>query len=381
MFLPRRSFIAGSAAGLAAGGVVTRASVARAAKPLNILVIGGTGFVGPPQVEYALARGHKVSVLNRNRRGYVFGGKVEQLVGDLNDDVSVLKGKSFDVVIDNPTILPAWLRNVGQYLKGRVGHYIYISTVGVYPDLSRPGIDETVGTTPMPPDLDPYTPKPAYGGKFYYALKSFAEHEVQKTYPGKSTIIRPGLISGPHDDTDNFLYWVTRIARGGTVLAPGAPTDPIKYIDTRDLGEFIIRLAENSAFGIFNVIGPDKPLTVSEMLYGMKAVTTAGAQFVWVPAQFLTSQGVVEFTNLPIWVDPAGAWGGLHRINVSKAVAAGLTFRPLADTARAALDWHATRPEADRKITEEGGRNKLSPDKEAAILAAWDVAQRPARRD
>src|SRR5262249_37604479 len=155
------------------------------------------------------------------------------------------------------------------------------------------------------------------------------------------------------DDTDCFLYWATRIARGGTVLAPGAPTDPVKFIDTRDLGEFVIHLAENSTYGIFNVIGPDKPLTISEMLYGIKAVTTAGAQFVWVPAQFLTSQKIVEWTNMPVWVDPAGSWGGLHHISVAKAVAAGLTYRSLADTANAALAWNASRPEADQKRTAE----------------------------
>jgi 2'-hydroxyisoflavone reductase len=373
MLLPRRGFLAGSA------GVLARASVARAATPLNILIIGGTGFVGPAQVEYALARGHRITLLNRNRRGDLFGGKVEQLVGDLNGDVSALKGHSFDVVIDNPTTAPAWVRNVAQNLKGRVGQYIFISTVGVYPDLSRRNIDETVATTPMPPGLDPYTSKPEYSGKFYYALKSFSEREVQKNYPGVSTIVRPGLIVGPRDDTDRFLYWVARIARGGTVLAPGAPSDPVQFIDARDLGEWIIRLAETRSFGTFNATGPEKPLTVAEMLYGIKAVTTAGAQFTWVPAKFLVGQKVVEWNDMPVWVDPAGGWGGLHHMNIGRALAAGLTFRSLAATAKDALDWHASRPEAARRRTEDAQRVGLSPAREAAVLAAWDAEQRAGR--
>ena len=372
MFLGRRGFLAGSAA-----GVLARAPITRAATPLNILIIGGTGFMGPEQVEYALARGHRVTLVNRNRRGDLFGGKVAQLAGDLNGDMSALKGRSFDVVIDNPTTAPAWVRNVAQYLKGKVGHYIFVSTVAVYPDLSRPNIDESVATTPMPPGVDPYNPNPEDRGKLYYALKSFSEREVQTNYPGISTIVRSGQIVGPRDDTDRLLYWVTRIARGGRVLAPGSPTAPTQIVDARDLGEWIIRLAETRTFGVFNATGPEKPLTIGEMLHGIKAVTTAGAQFTWVPAKFLVGEKVVEFNEVPVWVDPAGGWGGLYRVNIDRALAAGLTFRPLAATAKDALDWHASRPEADRRRTEEAQKGiGLPPAREQALLAAWDTEQR-----
>ncbi len=370
MRLPRREFLAGSA------GVLAGASVARAASPLNILIIGGTGFMGPAQVEYALARGHKVTLLNRNRRGDLFGGKVAQLVGDLAGDVSVLKGRSFDVVIDNPTVAPAWIRNVAQYLKGRVGHYIFISTLGVYPDLSRRDMDETVATTSMPPGLDPYTDKAEDRSKYYFALRSFAERLVQESYPGAATIVRSGLLVGPRDDTDRFLYWVQRIARGGNVLAPGSPTDAVQMIDARDIGEWMIRVAETRAFGVFNATGPDKPFTMGDVLYGIKAVTTAGAQFTWVPAPFLAGQKVGDWNDMPVWCDPAGGWGGLHRVNNARALAAGLTFRPLAVTAKDTLDWHLTRPAVDQQRTAQAQKNiGIPPEREAAVLAAWAAAQ------
>ena len=184
--------------------------------PLDILILGGTGFTGPEQVEYATARGHRVTLLNRNKtRPDFFKGRVEQLVGDLNDDVTALKGRKFDVVIDNPTTLPAWVRNAAQYLAGNTKHYIFISTISVYPDNSIPGQDETAATTPMPADLDPYTLDRANAGKYYGALKTFSEKEVAKHYPGINTIIRPGLIVGPLDRTDRFTYWPYRIDKGG----------------------------------------------------------------------------------------------------------------------------------------------------------------------
>ena len=348
-----------------------RSSTPRAAAPLDILILGGTGFTGPEQVEYATARGHKVTLLNRNKtRPDYFKGRVEQLVGDLNDDVTALKGHKFDVVIDNPTTLPAWVRNAAQYLKGNTRHYIFISTISVYPDNTIPNQDETAATTPLPADLDPYTLDRANAGKYYGALKTYSEKEVEKHYPGINTIIRPGLIVGPLDRTDRFTYWPYRIDKGGEVLAPGTPNDPVQFIDSRDLAEWTIRMAENRVFGTYQATGPAKPLTIAEMLYGIKAVTTAGAQFTWVPADFLEEQKIRAWRDMTVWVPP-GRSGGFSRRNVSKAVAAGLTFRPLAVTAKDTLDWAKTRPEAEQKAMAEGSVGGISAAREAEVLAAW----------
>jgi len=382
----RRSFLkisaaAGGALGLGGlpglAGALERRTLASAtriepaAAPLSILILGGTGFTGPEQVEYALARGHKITLLNRNKtRPDFFKGRVDQLIGDLNGDVSALAGKKFDVVIDNPTTFPAWVRNAAKYLKGNTGQYIFISTISVYPDDSQPNKDESDKTTPMPAGVDPYTTDTA-NYKYYGALKTFAEQEVQRQYPGINTIVRPGLIVGPLDPSDRFTYWPARIARGGTVLAPGQPTDPVQFIDARDLAEFMIRLAENHTLGVFNATGPSKPLTIAEMLYGIKAVTTAGAQFTWVPEDFLTAQKVSGWSDLPVWVGNSPDERGFARRNIDRALAAGLTFRPLAVTAKDTIDWIATLTAAQQQRIADAKRAGMTAARETAVLEAW----------
>jgi 2'-hydroxyisoflavone reductase len=380
MSTDRRSFLkwTGAAAGALGLGSVPRIGwastpVQRAPAPLSILVIGGTGFTGPEQVEHALARGHKVTVINRNRRRPdFFKGKseVEQLIGDLDADMSALKDRTFDAVLDIPTTAPYWVRNVAQYMKGRTKHYTFISTLSVYADNKTVGADESDPTLPMPADLDPYTPDTTARGRYYGQLKAFSEKLVKETYPN-SLIIRPGLIVGPLDPSDRFTYWPVRINQGGEVLAPGNPTDRVQFIDARDLAEWTIRMIEEKATGTYNATGPDKPLTMAEMLYGIKAVTTAGAQFTWVPADFLTAQGIRGWRHMPVWVAPSADSAGFSTRNVSKAVAKGLTFRPLAETAKDTLEWAKTRTPAQQKALADGTVAGISMAREAEVLAAW----------
>ncbi len=275
------------------------------------------------------------------------------------------------MVIDNPTTFPAWVRNAAKYLAGNTKHYIFISTESVYADNSHPWRDESDGLTPMPPDLDPYTLVRENAGKYYGALKTYSEGEVQKQYPGINTIIRPGLIVGPLDRSDRFTYWPARIDRGGEVLAPGTPDDPCQFIDSRDLAEWTIRMAENHEMGIYNGVGPAAPLTLAELLYGIKAVTTAGAQWVWVPADFLASQGVRPWRHMPVWVPPTGSEGGFLRRSNAKAIAKGLTFRPLAVTAKDTLDWNRTRSKAELDALAQGAVAGISAEKEAQVIAAY----------
>jgi 2'-hydroxyisoflavone reductase len=395
MRLTRRQFLKGSAAASAASALPVPApgaepatpsasrlpglkvpTVRRADKSLNLLIIGGTGFTGPEQVEYALARGHKVTLLNRNkRRPDLFKGSVDQLVGDLSADVSVLKGRSFDAVLDIPTTYPFWVRNVAQYLKGHVGHYVFISTVSVYLDNSKPGMDETDATTPMDKAIDPYSLDPSYRASQYAPFKTFCERLVQETYP-VSTIIRPGLIVGPLDPSDRFTYWPSRIDRGGEVLAPGDPNDRVQFIDSRDLAQWTIRMIEQREAGVFNALGPGAPLSISEMLYGIKAVTTAGAQFTWVGAEFLQQQKIEEWKDMPVWVNPHGDGAGFHFRTNAKAISKGLTFRPLAETALDTLEWNKTRPPEARQAQIDGKLNGLAPAREVEVLAAWKARTR-----
>jgi 2'-hydroxyisoflavone reductase len=390
----RRAFLKqaaaiGGAAGLAPLGKLPlfadapgpRPNPGRAPAPLDILILGGTGFTGPEQVDYALARGHRVTLFNRGvTRPGLFKGKVaEQLIGDLNGDTTALKGKKFDVVIDNPTTLPSWVRNAAQQLKGNTKHYMFVSTTSVYRDQSEIGINEESPLVPMPPGLDPYQVDQRNPAQLaaqtnpanYGAFKARAEEEVRSQYPGINTIIRPCLIVGPLDRTDRFTYWPARIDKGGEVLAPDKPDDPCQFIDSRDLAEWMIRMAEAREFGTYNAIGPEKPMTIAEMLYGVKAVTTAGAQFTWVPWEFLQAQGIRPWTQMTVWQPPYGRTAGYQRRSAKKALAKGLTFRPLAVTAKDTLDWHKTRPPAEQAATLEGRINGLSMKRETEVLAAW----------
>ena len=339
---------------------------ANSVKPLRILILGGTGFTGPFQVKYALSRGHKVSVFNRGKtHPGELPKEVEQLVGDRNGQLDALKGKQWDVCIDNPTTLPAWVRDAAQILKGNVDRYVFISTISVYPDTST-GADENAplakyeGADPYKETLEAMR---ASGFKTYGPLKALSEQETQKWFPGKSLIIRPGLIVGPRDETDRFTYWPVRIDRGGEVLAPGNPNDPVQFIDGRDLAEWTIRMVENGDTGIYNATGPAKELGVGGMLDGIKSALNSNATFTWADAEFLKQQKVEAWSDMPVW---AGDELGLSRTNISRALAKGLTFRPLADTARDSLTWFkAQKPERQAKL-----RAGLTSEREVEVLTA-----------
>jgi 2'-hydroxyisoflavone reductase len=203
-------------------------------------------------------------------------------------------------------------------------------------------------------------------------MKAEGEREAMKYFPGRTIIVRPGLIIGPGDLTDRFTYWPVRIERGGEVLSPGDGTDPVQIIDARDLSEWIIRLIENGTNGIFNGVGPRNPRSFAELLHGIKAVTTSEATFTWVDADFLEANKVRAYAEMPVWMPARNGREGFARFDLSKEIAAGLTFRPLAVTAKDTLDYyHAQSPE--RQETLKAG---LKPEREAEVLALWHAAQK-----
>jgi 2'-hydroxyisoflavone reductase len=364
----RRHFIKLSTAGMFSLGVRPTSLLAEnSVKPLRILILGGTGFTGPYQVRYALSRGHKVTTFNR---GKTHPGElpkdVEQLIGDRNGQLDALKNRQWDVAIDNPTTLPAWVRDAAQILKGNVERYVFISTISVYADTGQ-GVDETAPLAKYD-GPDPYKETieavKASGYKTYGPLKALSEKEAQKWFPGKTLIIRPGLIVGPRDETDRFTYWPVRIDRGGEVLAPGKPSDPVQFIDARDLAEWTIRMAENRETGIYNATGPAKPLEIGQMLDEIKDALHSSATFTWLPAEFLQQQKVEAWSDMPVW---AGDELGLARTKIDRALAKGFTFRPLAETARDTLAWFKSLPQ-DRQSKLHAG---LTPEREAEALAAW----------
>lgn len=347
-----------------------RAASGTHSRPLRILILGGTGFIGPHQVRYALQRGHKVTLFNRGKSPQAWPGAVEELLGDRNTgDLEALEGREWDVCIDNPTTLPFWVRDAGKALHGKVKQYVFISTVSVYADTSKPGADESAA-------LAPYTGKDAMQETqatlkadmgLYGPLKALSEKEAQAQFRGVATIVRPGLIVGPGDETDRFTYWPVRLARGGDVLAPGDGTDPVQFVDARDLAEWTIRLAEQRTFGVFHATGPAHELTMAGLLRDIGTAIHAEAKPVWVPADFLEAQKVSAWSDMPVWVPGQGESAGFARLNVHKAIGAGLTYRPLAQTAADTLAWFRQQP-AERQSALHAG---LDAKREEGVLAAW----------
>ena len=368
----RRNFIkVSAAAGGALGlGVLSKTSAAEKPKALRILILGGTGFTGPFQVRYALERGHKVTVFNRGKsHPGELPKEVEQLIGDRNGQLDALKNRQWDVAIDNPTSVPVWVRDAGQILKGNVARYVFISTISVYGDTSKANLDESA-------PLAKYTGEDAMkesrdsiiASKFqlYGPLKALSEQEAEKWFPKQALIIRPGLIVGPRDETDRFTYWPVRIDRGGEVMAPGAPSDPVQFIDGRDLAEWVVRMAEQRETGIYNATGPARTLGVGAMLEGIKSANNSKANFTWVNTDFLEAQKVAPWSDMPVWVPPRGEEAGIGRINIQRGLAKGLAFRPLAVTARDTLAWFKSQP-AERQKLKAG----ITAEREAEVLAAW----------
>ena len=363
----RRDYLKLSAAAAAVLAIPETEAMAAPAKKLRILILGGTGFTGPHQVRYALARGHEVTIFNRGRQPQTWPGHVEELIGDRNTgDLKALEGRDWDACIDNPTTLPFWVRDAAQVLKGKVKQYIFISTISVYASNARPA-DETDPVAPYK-GADPMAEK-ASNNSLYGPLKAVSEAEARRRFgEGATTVIRPGLIVGPGDETDRFTYWPVRLARGGEVLAPGDGTDPVQFIDARDLAEWTIRMAETRTTGTFNGTGPAKPMTIRQFLAGVAVGVHAQPKLTWVSTKFLEAEDVSPWGDLPVWIPGQGDTTGFARRDIGKALKAGLTYRPLSVTAADTLAWYRQQP-AERQSAKM--RAGLRPEREAALLAKW----------
>ena len=342
----------------------------RAAQSLRILILGGTGFIGPHQVRYALSRGHEVTLFNRGRTNAQIFPEVEKLVGDRQDDLSALEGRTWDVVVDNSaTNAPHWVEASANLLKDSCERYIFVSTRSVYADVSRiPMNIEAPVWTYENAGVDRGAERLPYG-----LGKAISEQIARDVFGEDRTLVfRPGLIIGPGDNTDRFTYWPVRIHHGGEVLSPGDGTDPVQIIDVRDFGDWLVRMAEAGEHGTYNVVGPATPRPMSEMLYGIRAVTTAETTFTWVDADFLQEAGLRPYGEMPVWRPARDGFEGFARFDLTPEVEKGLTFRSLADTTAATLEFHFSRP-AERQARVF---SRLSPEREAEVLAAWHASRR-----
>jgi nucleoside-diphosphate-sugar epimerase len=347
---------AGGALAPAAGSASGRAAPARA--PLTLLVLGGTGFIGPHLVRHAVARGHQVTIFTRGRRTADLPASVVKLQGDRNGQLQALEGKRFDAVIDDSATNPDWVRQSAQLLKDSAGRYLYTSSTGVYyPYLAR-GVDES---TPVRFEVT----DPKDGSETYAVAKAKSENEVRQAFGDRALVVRPTYIVGPGDTTDRFPYWPVRLARGGEVLAPGKRDDQSQLIDVRDLAEFMVKLVEDQRSGTYNAAGPRSPLAFADFLEAAKRALDAKVTFTWVDDySFLKAQGIEEAVP---WVMLAGNDYGHMSARNGRAIADGLAFRPLDQTVRDTLTWWQTVPEERRSKP----RFTITPEQEAKALAAW----------
>jgi 2'-hydroxyisoflavone reductase len=370
------SILAGGAAGfgLTAQASTGPATVEKASKKLKILVLGGTGLIGPPMVEYAIARGHEVTLFNRGKTKTHLFPELEKLRGDRADDLSsveaqVTAGRRWDAVVDNTASIPRWVTASAGLLAEAADYYLYTSSISAYADSSIPNQDETAPVGQISPEDEAkvLTPKDITGEN-YGPLKARCEAEARKAFSKKrSCVVRPGLIVGPGDYSDRFTYWPARIYKGGEVMAPGNPDDPVQFIDARDLGEWNIRLVENGTTGIFNGVGPRSPMSIAGMLYGIRATVDNDISFTWVDADFLEKHEVQPWMHMTVWVPPVGKYAGFAASNIDRAIEAGLTFRPLADTAVATIKYWNSLDEEKRSKPRAGCPAEL----EEKVLKAW----------
>lgn len=364
------SFAAGAAAalGLSAPAWVTPGTAvgdrgARHGGGLRILILGGTSFLGPAVTEAAKARGHSITTFNRGKTEKRMAGfiddDVEKLYGNRDPNLQAdeadpespkglasLEGKRWDAVVDTSGYYPRMVKASAELLASNVKHYVFISTVSVYAGNATANADES---DPLATIADPTVESMGNQYENYGALKALCEQAAEAAMPGRVTVVRPGYIVGPGDPTDRFTYWPVRLDRGGEVLTPGAPTDPIQIIDVRDLGAFIVKLIEDGTMGNFNAVGPKKPQSWGEVLQACQSVAAKPSTLTWIPNSFLEENQ----TYLPIWLPYGEETAGFHTRSNAKAIAAGLAFRPTATIARDILEWFPKEVERRVRVTNE----------------------------
>lgn len=343
------------------------APVAKAPRSLSILMLGGTGFLGPAEVEYALARGHEVTLFNRGQTNTHLFPDVEKLVGDrATPDLEALTGRHWDAVMDTSANIATWVRDTAAALENSVGRYLFVSSMSAHTGNDILWQTEEGEVFSHEQYVEALAKNPDQPMALFGEQKAEAERIVNNTFGDRGLVVRPGLIVGPGDRSDRFTYWPVRIDRGGEIVAPDDGTVGAQIVDVRDLGRFLVHLLEQEASGTYNAVGPKSPMSMAEMLYGIRAITSSEVKFTWIPADFLREQKVGAWMEMPVWVYPSDETRGFMAWDCTKAFAAGLQCRPLADTARDTLTWWNERGEDAPPM-----RTGLAPDKEAAILAAW----------
>lgn len=327
---------------------------------MNILILGGTKFLGRHLVEESIKRGHEVSIFTRGKTNPDLYPDIEKLVGDRDGDLTSIKGRNWDAVIDTSGYVPRIVKDSASILASACSVYTYISSISVYKDFSIKDLtEESELATLEDEEIEEVT------GETYGALKALCEAEVKKTFPDRHLIIRPGLIVGPYDNTDRFTYWPVRVGFGGEVLAPGDIKTPVQFIDVRDLASFVIQQLENKSIGTYQVTGPKETLSMGGFLRVCQEAVNPKSHFIWVGEKFLDEHGVKFWSDLPLYIPIGVGMDGFSTVSIDKALNAGLTLRPLFDTIKDTYQWNLTR---DEKYEFQAG---LKLEKEDELLQKW----------
>jgi 2'-hydroxyisoflavone reductase len=296
---------------------------------MRVLVLGGTRFLGRALVDATLEQGHEPTLFNRGQTAPELFPEVEKLRGDRSADLSALEGREWDAVLDVAAYMPDEVRRSTEAVRGRVGRYVFVSSISVYADQSVSPV-EGAAVEELPPAREADNDPELYGPR-----KAACERIVEDVFGDAALVVRPGLIVGPHDPTGRFTYWPHRVARGGEVLAPGSPEDEVQFIDVRDLAGWIVRATADGLGGTFNATG--EPIPFGEFLDECHSVSDSDATFTWIDSERLLAEEVGPWMELPLWL-PLDEYAGIQQASVERARAAGLTYRPLADTIRGAHD-------------------------------------------
>jgi 2'-hydroxyisoflavone reductase len=318
---------------------------------MKLLILGGTRFVGRNLVMAALERGHEITLFNRGQHAPEQLANIERIQGDRNKDLNKLRGRRWDAAVDTSGYLPRTVKASAETLVESVDRYVFVSSQSVYADASQAGIDETAPVATLTSEqLDRANSLDSSGqasaltyGEMYGGLKALCEQTVEKVFPARALIVRPGVVVGPHDYSDRFTYWVVRISSGGEVLAPGRADRHVQFIDARDLGEWTVSMIERKETGIYNATGSPQTVTMRNLLEVCREVTGAHASFTWVSEDFLMKEGVTPWSKMPLWIpEEDERLRGYMLINCDKAIRAGLRWRALNDTIKDTFTWYKT---------------------------------------
>ena len=363
----RRLFISLLSGAVVVGGRDSCRAATQIARPLRILILGGTQFLGVHFTQLALARGHTVTLFNRGRTNPQLFPQVEKLRGDRDGQLDALKGRSLDAVVDDSCYVPRHVRLTAALLGPAIRQYLYISSISAYAGFTRPN-DERSPLGTLSDETIERVDDSTYG-----PLKALCEKAVQTALPGRATVIRPGYVVGPNDPTDRFTYWPARAARGGDMLAAGAASDHIQFIDVRDLARFNLDALERSIFGTFNLLTPPGRFKMGDLISASVGSAnelvrpSPAPNPVWIPADFLAMHDEAFPGDIPIWAPASGDSAAAAEISATRALQNGLTVTPIEQTVRDTLIWHRSRPRSEQVALKAG----LTQMREQAILAAW----------